>query len=85
MLFLLFLLLFVIFILAGNFEALVFELVMFDEFICATVICISLVKDVLTDFIKILLDIQIELEKFLHYLSVNLRIFCIHLLFGDEV
>ena len=53
------LLLILVFIFAWDFEALVLELVMFDEFVGATIICISLVKNILANFIEILLNIQI--------------------------
>ena len=53
------LLLILVFIFSWYFEAFVLELVMFDEFVGTTIVCISLVQDILANFIEILLNIQI--------------------------
>jgi len=57
----------------------------FHEFIRATVVCISLVHDVLADLIETFGDAHVQVEQFVHDLFIYLSILVVHLLLSDEL
>lgn len=68
-----------------DFKALAFKLIVLHQFISSTIIRISFIQDILTNFFKSFWNVKVKCEKLLYYLSVYLGVFVIHLLFRDEM
>lgn len=62
-------------------KAFIFNFIMLDQLICATIVSIPFVENVLANFIEGFCNIQIEGEQILDNLFVNLIAFIVHLLF----
>ena len=58
---------------------------MLHKLVCATVVSVPFVQDILRNLVKALIDIHVQLEKLVHYLCVDLGVFVVHLGFSNVV